>query len=136
MTSEQLLIEGIVKVAFDDYKKAIRKGYIYKQDIAIDILNPFCLHIPQNPSDEDMEHNLHTIRKPQDCNIECACDIVRDLTQSIAIYQYDMELLERAFRKYDDDMRHWFIHYYGVSWVHPWDIIYNGVVEPVRATKH
>lgn len=135
MTREQLLIEYIVKVAFYDYKKAIKKGFIYPQDINIDILNPFCLHVKSNPSDDDLEHNCHTIRKPQDCDIECACDIVKDLTHSIVMYQYDIELLERIFRKYDNDLRHWFVHYYGTTWVHPWDIVYHDMSEPAGAKK-
>lgn len=136
MTNEQLLVESIVKVAFDDYKKAIKKGFIYPQDINIDILNPFCLHVPQNPSDEDMEHNLHTIRKPQNTDVECACNIIKDLTHSIVMYQYDIDLLERIFKKYDNDLRHWFIHYYGGSWVYPWDIIHNDMPEPIRSKTH
>ena len=133
MTNEQLLIESIVKVAFTDYRKAIKKGSIYPQDIDINKLNPFCLYIPQKPSDEDLEHNCYTIRKPQNTDIECACDIIEDLTHSIVMYQYDIDLLERIFRKYDDDLRHWFIHYYGATWVHPWDIIHNDMLEPVRS---
>lgn len=111
MTNEQLLIECIVKFAFNDYKKAIKKGFIYPQDI--NMLNPFSLHIPQNTY------------------VECACDIIKDLTRSIVMYQYDIELLEKIFKKYDNELQNWFIHYYGATWVHPWDIVHNDMLEPL-----